>query len=120
MASVNVLILCAMLAWLGQIGLGWLQIRRFNRALSTLAAQGRVGIGRAGGRFAPRVVVAVSLDEDDRVNGSFMLRGLTVFAQPRPLTEVMGLPLAQIDPPSLFPHHPALSDALALAILNKR
>ncbi|MDV5141990.1 transcriptional regulator GutM [Chimaeribacter arupi] len=120
MASVNLLISLAVVAWLGQVFLGWVQLRRFNRAFDQLAAQGRVGIGRAGGRFSPRVLVAISLDEDDRVNGSFAMKGLTVFSAPQPLPELAGMALAQIDPPALFPQNQAMCNALALAISNKR
>mgnify|MGYP002228608526 CR=1 FL=1 len=44
---------------------GW-QIRQFNRAFDALCQKGRVGVGRSGGRFKPRVVVAIALDEHNR------------------------------------------------------
>ncbi len=41
---------------LSQLALGGWQIRQFNHAFDALCQRGRVGVGRSGGRFKPRVV----------------------------------------------------------------
>ncbi len=47
---VTALIIVAAIAWLTQLAFGGWQIRRFNRAFDSLCQQGRVGVGRSGGR----------------------------------------------------------------------
>ncbi len=79
---VSTLITVAVIAWCAQLALGGWQISRFNRAFDKLSQQGRVGVGRSGGRFKPRVVVAVALDEQQRVTDTLLMKGLTVFARP--------------------------------------
>jgi glucitol operon activator protein len=54
---VTALITVAALAWICQMAFGGWQIHRFNRAFDALCQKGRVGVGRSGGRFKPRVVV---------------------------------------------------------------
>ena len=63
---VSALITVAVIAWCAQLALGGWQISRFNRAFDTLCQQGRVGVGRSSGRFKPRVVVAIALDDQHR------------------------------------------------------
>ncbi len=60
---VTALITVAAIAWLTQLAFGGWQIRRFNRAFDSLCQQGRVGVGRSSGRFKPRAIVAIAVDE---------------------------------------------------------
>ena len=53
---VSALVTVAVIAWCAQLALGYWQISRFNNAFDRLCQQGRVGVGRSGGRFKPRVV----------------------------------------------------------------
>lgn len=69
---VSTLITVAVIAWCAQLALGGWQISRFNQAFDKLSQQGRVGVGRSGGRFKPRVVVAVALDEPAAGDGHFI------------------------------------------------
>ncbi len=80
---VSALITVAVIAACAQLALGGWQISRFNRAFDTLCQQGRVGVGRSSGRFKPRVVVAIALDDQQRIADTLFMKGLTVFARPR-------------------------------------
>lgn len=120
MDPVNSLICVAALAWTTQIALGWLQINRFNRALASLSDSGRVCIGRSAGRFKPRVVLAMAVSDDGKITGNFVMKGLTVFARPYTEDNLNDKVLSEIRPEVIFPANKALSEALALAISNKR
>ena len=113
------LITFAVLAWLLQIALGWWQIQRFNRAFDSLCRLGAVGVGRSGGRFKPRVVLALAFDSERRVCGSMLMRGLTIFAQPKPIVRLHGLHQRDLRPDVIFPEDPACQTALSLAIAPK-
>ncbi len=119
MSATSLLVSIAVIAWLGQIILGGWQIRRFNHAFDALCRQGAVGVGRSAGRFKARVVLAVAFDSEQRVCDGFVLRGVTVFARPRRLTALIGLPKAQLIPALLFPNDAACQTALELAIKPK-
>lgn len=80
---VSALITVAVIAWCAQLALGGWQISRFNRAFDTLCQQGRVGVGRSSRRFKPRVVVAIALDDQQRIVDTLFMKGLTVFARPQ-------------------------------------
>lgn len=121
MDPINSLICLAGVAWLGQIALGWMQIRRFNQALADLADNnGSISIGRSAGRFKPRVVVVLSLDDDRRVLGNFLMKGLTVFSRPQSEGMLIGKLASEIRPEIMFPRNKSAQQALALAISNKR
>ncbi len=40
-------------------------------------------MGRSSGRFKPRVVVAIALDDQQRIVDTLFMKGLTVFARPQ-------------------------------------
>lgn len=85
---VSALITVAVIAWCAQLALGGWQISRFNRAFDTLCQQGRVGVGRSSGRFKPRVVVAIALDDQQRIADTLFMKGLTVFARPQKIPQL--------------------------------
>ncbi|POT56397.1 transcriptional regulator GutM [Citrobacter amalonaticus] len=116
---VSTLITVAVIAWCAQLALGGWQISRFNRAFDKLCQQGRVGVGRSGGRFKPRVVVAVALDEKQRVTDTLFMKGLTVFARPMKITSMLGKHLDELEPDVIFPHDPLARNALSLALKLK-
>lgn len=87
---VTALITVAAIAWMCQLIFGGWQIRQFNRAFDALCQKGRVGVGRSGGRFKPRVVVAIALDEHNRVCDSLIMRGMTVLPARRKSRRLTG------------------------------
>ncbi|WP_054177668.1 transcriptional regulator GutM [Trabulsiella odontotermitis] len=116
---VSALITVAVIAWLSQMALGGWQIHLFNRAFDKLCQQGRVGVGRSSGRFKPRVIVAIALDNNDNVVDTLMLRGITVFARPKKIADLEGKPLKELQPDVIFPHDPLCQNALSLALKLK-
>ncbi len=116
---ISSLIIVAAIAWSAQLALGGWQIVRFNRAFNILCQQGRVGIGRSGGRFRPRVVVAVALDEQQHIIGTLHMKGLTVFARPVKIPSLMGKSINELRPDVIFPHDSLSQNALSLALKLK-
>ena len=116
---ISALITVAIIAWCAQLALGGWQIYRFNRAFDKLCQFGRVGVGRSGGRFKPRVIVAIALDEQLHVADTFFMKGLTVFAKPTKIAPIMGKHLDELQPDVIFPHDPLLQNALSLALKLK-
>lgn len=113
---ITTLITMAAIAWLSQLALGGWQIHCFNHAFNDLCRQGRVGVGRSGGRFKPRVVIAIALDDQNRVCDSLMMRGLTVFARPKKIQAINGMTLQQLTTDVIFPHDSRCQNALLLAL----
>ena len=116
---VTTLITVAVIAWLGQLALGGWQIHRFNRAFDALCQRGRVGVGRSGGRFKPRVIVAIALDENNNVCDSLIMRGMTVFARPTKIQAINGMSWQELKPDVIFPNDSLCQDALSLALKLK-
>ena len=114
--ATNMLIFLAVTAWGLQIALGWWQVKRFNQAFERLCQQGNVGIGRTKGRFKAKVVVALAFDENRYVVDALMMKGLTVFAKPQPVTTLNGLHYDEINPQTVFPTDKNAQEALSEAI----
>ncbi|MFM1452707.1 transcriptional regulator GutM [Yersinia enterocolitica] len=120
MSPTSALISIVIIAWVLQILLGWWQINQFNRAFDRLCQHGKsVGVGRSGGRFKPRVVMALAFDENMRVSDSMIMRGISVFARPRTLAHLHGLHQQDLIPDVIFPTDTACQTALSLAIKPK-
>lgn len=75
-----------------------------------------MGIGRTQGRFKPKVVVAIAFDNHHRVVDSIVLKGLTVFSRPKPITNLTGLLHSEIEPEAIFPKDKSSQQALREAI----
>lgn len=120
MSMTTALITLAIIAWALQIGLSWLQIKRFNNAFTTMKKGCYLGIGRNNnGRFKPRILIALSFDQDKNIIDSVMMKGLTVFALPKQLKYLHGMNLADIDPCKIFPNQPSCQNALSVALTVK-
>lgn len=100
---VTALIIVAAIAWLTQLAFGGWQIRRFNRAFDSLCQQGRVGVGRSAGRFQPRAIVAIAVDDNDRICDTLLMKGFTIFASPQKIPALAGKHIAELQPDVIFP-----------------
>lgn len=113
----NTLIVMALFAWCTQIILSWLQIRRFNHAFSSMKRSRYLGVGRSKNKhFKPRVLIALSLDENQIVIDSVIMKGITVFAKPKPISQLHGLSVLDIIPEKVFPSEPSSQSALIVAL----
>ncbi|NUF28468.1 glucitol operon activator protein [Gilliamella bombicola] len=111
------LITIALIAWCIQIVFSWFQIRRFNQAFLAMKKGTYLGVGRSKGkRFMPRVLIAISLDENKVVIDSVIMKGITVFALPKPILQLHGLSVSKIIPEKIFPNDAASQSALTTAL----
>lgn len=117
MNMTTTLIVLAFIAWCTQIVFSWVQIRRFNQAFLAMKKGTYLGVGRSQTkRFKPRVLIALSLDENQVVIDSVIMKGITVFALPKPMSDLHGLSITQIDPIQYFPNDLASQSALRVAL----
>jgi DNA-binding transcriptional regulator of glucitol operon len=77
--------------WLLQLVLAYQQARRFMARARALRRQGRVSIGASPRRLRGRAYVVVAVGPDDRLTAAEALRGVTVFANARPVPSLVGL-----------------------------
>jgi glucitol operon activator protein len=108
------------LLWALQLFLAYQQAQRFMRRARVLRRQGRVSIGASRRQFRGRAYVVVAVGPDDRVTAAEALRGVTVFANPKPVPALMGLPAAELaagaEVPGLHPKVLAAAHSAAATI----
>lgn len=102
--------------WGLQILLGWYQIQAFNKALQSLNYQGKIILGRNVGRFTPKTIIALAINEQDVIIDSLYMKGFTVFARPQKLNIIIGLTASAIDPQIIFKHDNQAKEALTSAL----
>jgi glucitol operon activator protein len=94
--GVGAIFLLLGLLWLLQLVLAYQQAQRFMQRARMLRRQGRVSIGASRRQLRGRAYVVVAVGPDDRVAAAEALRGITVFANPRPVPALLGLPAAEL------------------------
>jgi len=109
--TVLILVLTFAGVWALQMWAGGMQARRFMRAVRSIRASGRTAIGSAGGRIGGRVFVALAADSAGRVVAATRLSGRTVFAQPRPVPDVVGHDLGDLRGRDATPLDEAVAEA---------
>jgi DNA-binding transcriptional regulator of glucitol operon len=82
--------------WMLQLVLAYQQAQRFMRRARILRRQGQVSIGASRRQLRGRAYVVVAVGPDDRVTAAEALRGITVFANARPVPALIGLPAAEL------------------------
>ena len=108
------------LLWALQLFLAYQQAQRFMRRARVLRRLGRVSIGASRRQFRGRAYVVVAVGPDDRVTAAEALRGVTVFANPKPVPALIGLPGAELaagaEVPGLHPKVLAAAHSAAATI----
>jgi glucitol operon activator protein len=111
------------LLWALQLVLAYQQAQRFMQRARVLRRHGRVSIGASRRQLRGRAYVVVAVAPDDRVSAAEALRGVTVFANPRPVPALLGLPAAELaagaNVPGLHPKVLAAAHSAAALIHPK-
>jgi DNA-binding transcriptional regulator of glucitol operon len=106
--------------WLLQLVLAYQQAQRFMTRARALRRLGRVSIGASRRQLRGRAYVVVAVGPDDRLTAAETLRGLTVFANARPVPALLGLPAAELaagaQVPDLAPRVLAAAHSAAAAL----
>jgi DNA-binding transcriptional regulator of glucitol operon len=106
--------------WLLQLVLAYQQAQRFMARARALRRQGRVVIGASRRQLRGRAYVVVAVGPDDRLTAAESLRGLTVFANARPVPALIGLPAVELaagaQVPDLAPRVLAAAQSAAAAL----
>ena len=90
MDSITTFIVIAIIAWGGQIGLTFFQIRAFNRMLQAMAKKGVVKMGKTSSRWKARTIVVLVESEEKTIIDAKVFKGWTVFARPKELPGLKG------------------------------
>ncbi|HEY5716209.1 MAG TPA: transcriptional regulator GutM [Psychromonas sp.] len=90
MDSISTFIVIAIIAWVGQIGLTFFQIRAFNRMLQAMAQKGVVKMGKTSSRWKARTIVVLVESPDKTIIDAKVFKGWTVFARPKELPGLIG------------------------------
>lgn len=91
----SLLVIAAM--WVAQLAMAYMQAKRFQGSLRALRAKGTVAVGLGGRRYrGGRAFVALAADQSGIVVDGLVLRGLSVFANSKPLSAYTGFSLEEI------------------------
>jgi glucitol operon activator protein len=114
MDQTTLMILIAIGAWALQIVLGFFQVRAFNRNLQEVAQNGSIKIGKTKSRWKARTLVLFAVDEDNRIQDARVMKGISIFARPKVLPQLIGLttPIAK---PVLASLDKSIQEAVSVA-----
>lgn len=91
------IIVAAIIVWLLNIGLSFLQIRDFNNNYIELRRRGKVAIGRKKGRITSGTIVLIQINDDGNIVETRRMQGFTVFARIKVFTGLENKNLAKIN-----------------------
>lgn len=90
------MIIALAIAWIAQLGLSLWQMRRFYHRRGELRKLGRASVGLAGGTYKGKVYTIIVVDENDKITHAEKLSGITIFANLKPVPQVVGLSLKDL------------------------
>jgi glucitol operon activator protein len=115
-----VIIVGLVIGWAIQMALAYRQAAVYENHVRSLRRLGPSATGRSGSRIKGVAYCTLAADHAGRVAGAETLRGLTVFARPRPRPDLVGRPLEElVSTGSASPVECAISDA-ATTLLEHR
>jgi glucitol operon activator protein len=91
-----VVIIGLAVAWAIQIYFTARQAKSFQSRVNALRKSGRTAVGRGGSRYRGTVYCALASGDRSTVSAAAVLRGMTVFARPRDVPELVGRPLTEL------------------------
>ncbi len=68
----------------------YVQIKNYNKMIRTMKSYGMVGIGMKKGKLTPGNIILLAVDQQGTVVKGFRMKGFSVFARFREITDVAG------------------------------
>lgn len=87
----------AIIAYVVQTILGFLQIKHFNQVYGELRRKGKVAIGRKKGRIKAGTLVLFAVKDEGEILDVRLMQGVTIFSKFRRLDQFIGQDLHYID-----------------------
>lgn len=116
-----ILIVGLALTWMLQLGLTYLQMKRYYGRIAALRRQGLVSVGKAGSAWRGRVYAVVVVGPDRTVLQVEQLSGLTVLAALKPVPGLAGRSIDELaDDAVQLPVSKKLREALKDAAAHLR
>lgn len=94
--NLTYILIALIAAWVVQLGLSLWQMKRFYRRMGELRKNGRASVGLEGNQYKGRVYTVLVLDDEDRITHAEKLSGITVFANLKPVPELVGQPVSAL------------------------
>ncbi|WP_010240998.1 transcriptional regulator GutM [Clostridium arbusti] len=88
-------------AWIGQMILGFYQVKYFNKNFKDMRKLGKVVIGKNKGKVRAGVVVLIAIDKDSNIIKAKKMQGISVFARMKALKILENKNLLKINTSSL-------------------
>ncbi|RLP10042.1 transcriptional regulator GutM [Propionibacterium australiense] len=88
-------------AYLGQMYFSTVQMKDFSTSYAALRRRGKVAIGKRRNALSAGAIAMLLLDEDGTIVDARVMSGLTVLARFKPLAQITGQHIADLDPGSL-------------------
>ena len=94
--SIGVIFIGLALAWVLQLALSLWQMRRFYARVAVMRKDGLTAIGMEGSAYRRRTYTVLTIDDDENIIHADALAGWTVFAQLRPVPNLLGHSLSEV------------------------
>ena len=93
-------------------------MRAFNRMLQEMSLKGVVKIGKTSSRWKPKTLVVLAHDANNVIVDASIMKGLTIFARPTPLSALIHarIPLSDRMVAEL---EPSVREAVSCALSTK-
>lgn len=106
------MILILAVGFLLQYGLGFIQIKNFNKHYTELRRRGRVAIGRRPSIFKAGTLVLLQIDQNNKIEKGRYMQGVTVFARFKKLSGLEGKAIGTLNSSELSAFNPLLGKAV--------
>lgn len=95
-SSVTLFLALLVVAWVLQGVLSFRQARRFYGRIQELRSSGRTAVGLSGSTYRGKAYAVLAVDDQDRIVHAEKLTGFTIFAQLRPVDQLVGRTLSDL------------------------
>lgn len=92
------LLIIAFFLWIGQLALSYFQYKRYFARYNELKRMGdRVAVGVTGNIYSTKAYGVLVVDEKNNILHAEQLSGITVFANLKPVPELVGQPISVLE-----------------------